>query len=122
LEIDETDLYRFTSSSEAEGVIAYEHLEDILPAEGELHKAALIPNPSGPESDLRVLDQDYGDEAARYWLSFLGVRVVPPLPKVLRTTLTLAKEALVAQIGENRARESIGAAVVEITGGEQSTS
>lgn len=122
LEVDERELYRFTSARTADAAIAYEYFEDVLPAKGSLHKAALIPHPTDTQADARVLDLDYGDDTARYWLDFLGVRVVPPLTRIARTTLEYAQDALESRIGASPAREAVERVLVDIAASLQPTS
>jgi biotin carboxyl carrier protein len=58
-------------------------LQDVLPPPGDLKKGAMIPSPSG--ADVRVVDVVKGNDAAGYWVDFLGVS--PIRASVIATNL-----------------------------------
>jgi hypothetical protein len=96
LDLTEQEIYRLAAQAAAEGVIEYQQLHDVLPPEGGLRKAALIPNPDGA-SDLRIVDDEANQGSATYWLSFLGCRSMPSAPRVLKATVEAVSAVLIPE-------------------------
>ncbi|MDQ3878299.1 MAG: hypothetical protein M3290_08135, partial [Actinomycetota bacterium] len=94
LKLSNLSLERFTGALSATAAITVEDIKDVLPKAKDLKKAALIPHPV-KVSDLKVVDEQAQD-AADYWLRFLGARVGVKEPDVGKlvalTTLPVLQE------------------------------
>lgn len=122
LDMSDRDLYQFASQAQAEGVIQYQQLLDVLPTSTSgLRKVALIPNPAGGASDLRVIDNEASEGTATYWLQFLGARVVPPAPKVVKALLAITRTVMSERAGQDEVQRGIARAVEEIGSTEPTT-
>lgn len=95
LALSDLSIERFTGALSPTTAISVEDIQGVLPKAKDLRKAALLPHPTGA-ADLKVVDEQTQD-AADYWLRFLGARVGVREPDVgrliARTTLPVLEEA-----------------------------
>lgn len=94
LALSDVSLERFTGALSPASAITVEDIRGVLPKAKDLRKAALLPHPTGG-ADLKVVDEQVQD-AADYWLRFLGARVGVKDPDVgrlvARTALPVLEE------------------------------
>jgi hypothetical protein len=95
LKLSDLSLERFTGALSAASAITVEDIKDVLPKAKHIKKAALIPHPA-KASDLKVVDEQ-AEDAADYWLRFLGARVGVKEPDVGRLVALTALPVLEEQ-------------------------
>jgi hypothetical protein len=115
LDVSEQELYQFAAAARAEGAIRRQQLRDVLPtSRAGIRKVALVPNPSGAESNLRVVDHEASEGTATYWLQFLGARVIPPAPRVAKVVLQRTREVLAERANDEDVRRGMASAVADL--------
>jgi len=109
-------LTRFQEMVDVAQAITVEELRNVLPKPKELKKGALIPHPERA-ADLRVVDEQM-DDAADYWLRFLGARTGPKEPELANLTVSLLADA-VQDTKVSTPRILVAEQLAEVAGGPE---
>jgi hypothetical protein len=104
---------QFNPATPASQAITVANLQNVLPEPGDLRKAALLPNPTGPP--LRVVDLQ-GRDPAGYWLRFLGAADRPRQKAVAEMLFGAAVGALESEGFERQDARALVATSLERVG------